>query len=52
MIVLIRDSLREQEFGAFTLANYLVITDPLYARALRNSVLISLGTALLGRWSV
>jgi putative spermidine/putrescine transport system permease protein len=48
VIVLIRDSLREQGFGAFTLANYLVITDPLYARALRNSVLISLGTALLG----
>ena len=51
VIVLIRDSLREQGFGAFTLANYLVITDPLYARALRNSVLISLGTALRGRWS-
>jgi putative spermidine/putrescine transport system permease protein len=48
VIVLIRDSLRVQGFGAFTLANYLVITDPLYARALRNSVLISLGTALLG----
>ncbi len=48
VIVLIRDSLREQGLGAFTFANYLVITDPLYARALRNSVLISLGTALLG----
>ena len=48
VIVLIRDSLRVQGFGAFTLANYLVITDPLYARALRNSVLISLGTAVLG----
>src|SRR5829696_3900542 len=48
IIVLIRDSLREQGFGAFTFANYLVITDPLYARALGNSVLISLGTALLG----
>ena len=48
VIVLIRDSLRVQGFGAFTLTNYLVIIDPLYARALRNSVLISLGTALLG----
>jgi putative spermidine/putrescine transport system permease protein len=48
VIVLIRDSLREQGFGEFTFANYLVITDPLYARALGNSVLISLGTALLG----
>ena len=48
VIVLIRDSLREQGFGALTFANYLVITDPLYARALGNSVLISLGTALLG----
>src|SRR5215204_7037518 len=48
VIVLIRDSLHEQGFGAFTFANYLVITDPLYARALGNSILISLGTALLG----
>ena len=28
VIVLIRDSLREQGFGAFTFANYLVIADP------------------------
>jgi putative spermidine/putrescine transport system permease protein len=48
VFVLLRDSLRVQGFGAFTLANYLVITDPLYARALGNSILISLGTAILG----
>jgi putative spermidine/putrescine transport system permease protein len=48
VFVLLRDSLRVQGFGAFTFANYLVITDPLYARALGNSILISLGTAILG----
>jgi putative spermidine/putrescine transport system permease protein len=48
IFVLLHDSLREQGFGAFTLANYLVITDPLYARALGNSLLISFGTAVLG----
>jgi putative spermidine/putrescine transport system permease protein len=48
VIVLIRDSLRVQGLGAFTFANYLVITDPLYARALGNSILISIGTAVLG----
>jgi putative spermidine/putrescine transport system permease protein len=46
--VLVRDSLREQGFGAFTLANYATIAEPLYARALLNSVTISLGTAVLG----
>lgn len=48
VLVLIRDSLRVQGFGAFTLANYLVIADPMYRRALGNSLLISLGTAVLG----
>jgi len=48
VIVLIRDSLRVQGFGAFTTANYQVITEPLYARALSNSIVISLGTAALG----
>lgn len=48
LVVLIRDSLRVQGFGAFTLSNYATITQPLYARALLNSVTISLGTALLG----
>jgi putative spermidine/putrescine transport system permease protein len=46
--VLIHDSLREKGFGAFTFANYLMITDPLYLRALSNSLIISLGTAVLG----
>lgn len=48
VIVLIRDSLRVQGLGAFTFANYQVIADPLFARALGNSLLISLGTAVLG----
>lgn len=48
VIVLIRDSLRVQGLGAFTFANYQVIADPLFARALGNSILISLGTAVLG----
>ena len=37
-----------QGIGAFTADNYLVITEPMYLRALGNSVAISLGTALLG----
>jgi putative spermidine/putrescine transport system permease protein len=48
VIVLIRDSLRVQGLGDFTLENYLVITEPMYLRALGNSVLISFGTAILG----
>jgi putative spermidine/putrescine transport system permease protein len=48
VLVLLRDSLREQGFGAFTFSNYLVIAEPMYLRALGNSVLISLGTAVLG----
>jgi putative spermidine/putrescine transport system permease protein len=48
VIVLVRDSLRVQGMGAFTLENYLVITEPLYYRALGNSLLISFGTAVLG----
>jgi putative spermidine/putrescine transport system permease protein len=48
VVVLIRDSLRVQGLGAFTLTNYLVITEPMYFRALGNSLLISFGTAILG----
>jgi putative spermidine/putrescine transport system permease protein len=46
--VLIRDSLKDHGFGAFTLSNYRVISEPLYRRALWNSVRISFGTAILG----
>jgi putative spermidine/putrescine transport system permease protein len=48
LTVLIRDSVRVQGFGALTLDNYRVIGEPLYRSALGNSLLISLGTALLG----
>jgi len=48
VVVLVRDSFKVQGFGAFTLANYATIAEPLYARALLNSVGISLGTAVVG----
>lgn len=46
--VLARDAFREQGIGAPTLANFAVVAEPLFARALLNSVTISLGTALIG----
>jgi putative spermidine/putrescine transport system permease protein len=46
--VLTRDSLREQGMGGWTLANFAVVAEPLYARALLNSVAISVGSAFVG----
>lgn len=46
--VLARDSLRAQGIGGWTLGNYAVVAEPLFARALRNSVALSLGTAVVG----
>jgi putative spermidine/putrescine transport system permease protein len=48
MTILVRDSLRELGNGAFTLRNYAAITEPLYWHSLRNSILLSFGTALIG----
>jgi putative spermidine/putrescine transport system permease protein len=48
MLILVRDSLRELGSGPFTLANYAAITEPLYWHSLRNSILLSAGTALIG----
>jgi putative spermidine/putrescine transport system permease protein len=48
LTILIRDSLRELGNGAWTLRNYGAITEPLYWHSLRNSVLLSAGTALIG----
>jgi putative spermidine/putrescine transport system permease protein len=46
--VLVRDSLRVQGFGDFTFANYEAIGEPIFRRALWNSLRIALGTAVLG----
>ncbi len=46
--ILVRDSFREFGIGALTLQNYSVMTEPLYWHSLRNSILLSAGTALLG----
>ncbi len=46
--ILIRDSFRELGNGAFTLRNYGAIAEPLYWHSLRNSILLSAGTALIG----
>ena len=46
--ILIRDSFRELGMGALTLRNYAALAEPLYWHSLRNSVLLSAGTALLG----
>lgn len=48
MTILIRDSFRELGTGAYTLSNYMAITEALYWRSLLNSILLSGGTALLG----
>lgn len=48
MTILIRDSFRELGLGAFTLRNYAAVTESLYWHSLRNSILLSGGTALLG----
>jgi putative spermidine/putrescine transport system permease protein len=48
MMILIRDSLRELGVGAFTLSNYWAVTESLYWHSLRNSILLSGGTAILG----
>lgn len=48
LIVLVRDSLRVQGFGAFTYDNYTAINEPLFRSALWNSIRISVGTAVLG----
>jgi putative spermidine/putrescine transport system permease protein len=48
MTILVRDSFRELGNGAFTLRNYAAITEPLYWHSLRNSILLSFGTALIG----
>lgn len=48
MTILIRDSLREMGIGAYTLSNYGAVTEPLYWHSLRNSILLSGGTAILG----
>lgn len=46
--ILVRDSFRELGIGNLTLRNYAAITEPLYWHSLRNSILLSAGTALLG----
>ena len=48
LTILIRDSLREMGIGAFTLGNYGAVTESLYWHSLRNSILLSGGTAILG----
>ena len=48
MTILIRDSLREMGIGALTLSNYGAVTESLYWHSLRNSILLSGGTAILG----
>ena len=48
MTILIRDSLREMGVGAFTLSNYGALKESLYWHSLRNSILLSGGTAILG----
>ncbi|MBL8129462.1 MAG: hypothetical protein JNM64_17640, partial [Chloroflexia bacterium] len=48
MTILIRDSLREMGVGAYTLSNYGAVTESLYWHSLRNSILLSGGTAILG----
>lgn len=48
LTILIRDSLREMGVGAWTLQNYAAVAEPLYLNSLRNSILLSAGTALLG----
>jgi putative spermidine/putrescine transport system permease protein len=48
MTILIRDSFRELGIGSLTLRNYAAITEPLYWHSLRNSILLSAGTAILG----
>lgn len=48
LAILVRDSFRELGMGAFTLRNYAAVAEPLYWHSLRNSILLSGGTALLG----
>jgi putative spermidine/putrescine transport system permease protein len=48
LYVLVRDSLKERGFGAFTFENYQVINEPIYRHALWNSLRISIVTAVLG----
>lgn len=46
--ILVRDSFRELGIGNLTLQNYAAVAEPLYWHSLRNSILLSAGTALLG----
>lgn len=46
--ILIRDSFRVVGMGAFTWDNYKAISEPLYWHSLRNSIALSLVTALAG----
>jgi putative spermidine/putrescine transport system permease protein len=48
LTILVRDSFRELGNGAFTLRNYAAVAEPLYWHSLRNSILLSAGTALIG----
>lgn len=46
--IMVRDSFRELGSGPFTLDNFSAISEPLYLRSLRNSVILSAVTAVAG----
>src|SRR4051812_14771729 len=48
LTILVRDSFRELGIGNLTLQNYAAVAEPLYWHSLRNSILLSAGTAVLG----